>query len=115
VILSFFGKSFDRHRLEDKMRLHGVVPPFAERIHLDLYYPLRRAHRGQVRELPPSKRSNASSSASHAPTISRGASRAAAWFDFLALRPHRLEGVFRHNRDDVLSLVTLAAHVARLD
>ena len=35
----------------------------------------------------------------------------AAWFDFLAERPHRLEGVFRHNRDDVLSLVTLGAHL----
>ena len=35
----------------------------------------------------------------------------AAWFDFLAERPHRLEAVFRHNELDVLSLVVLAAHL----
>lgn len=35
----------------------------------------------------------------------------AAWFDFLAGRAHRLEGIFRHNLDDVLSLVTLVAHL----
>ncbi len=46
-VVSFFGKSFDRHRLEDKMRLHGIAPPFAEKPHLDLYWPLRRRYRGQ--------------------------------------------------------------------
>lgn len=112
AILSFFGKSFDRHRLEDKMRLHGVAPPFESSIHLDLYYPLRRAHRGKFencrlktleRELAGVQRSD-DLPGSFAP---------AAWFDFLARRPHQLEGVFRHNADDVLSLVALAAHLAR--
>src|SRR5262249_35228449 len=42
-----------------------------------------------------------------------GSRAPAAWFDFLHGRPHELEGVFRHNRDDVLSLVALAAHLAR--
>ncbi|MHC4263412.1 MAG: ribonuclease H-like domain-containing protein, partial [Planctomycetota bacterium] len=37
----------------------------------------------------------------------------AAWFDYQAGRPHLLEDVFKHNLDDVLSLVTLTAHVAR--
>ena len=37
----------------------------------------------------------------------------AAWFDYLHGRPHRLEGVFQHNLDDVKSLVTLLAHVGR--
>jgi uncharacterized protein YprB with RNaseH-like and TPR domain len=112
AIISFFGKSFDRHRLEDKMRLHGVAPPFASSIHLDLYFPLRRAHRGKFencrlktleRELVGVQRGD-DLPGSFAP---------AAWFDFLAKRPHRLEGVFRHNADDVLSLVTLAAHLGR--
>jgi uncharacterized protein YprB with RNaseH-like and TPR domain len=112
AILSFFGKSFDRHRLEDKMRLHGVAPPFAECIHLDLYHPLRRAHRGRFencklktleRELVGVQRGD-DLPGSFAP---------AAWFDFLNRRPHRLEGVFRHNADDVLSLVTLATHLGR--
>ncbi|MBL4770279.1 MAG: ribonuclease H-like domain-containing protein, partial [Planctomycetes bacterium] len=38
-----------------------------------------------------------------------------AWFDYLGERPHRLEGVFRHNCDDVLSLVTLLAWLAEVD
>jgi hypothetical protein len=38
----------------------------------------------------------------------------AAWFDFLADRAHRLEGVFRHNLDDVRSLATLAAYLGRV-
>lgn len=111
-VVSFFGKSFDRHRLEDKMRICGVDPPFEGRPHLDLYYPLRRLTRGafgdgklqtmergllgfrRERDLP-------------------GALAPAAWFDYLAGRPHRLEGVFHHNHEDVLSLCVLAALLGR--
>ncbi|MFN0008947.1 MAG: ribonuclease H-like domain-containing protein [Planctomycetota bacterium] len=112
AIVSFFGKSFDRHRLEDKMRLHGIAPPFAGRPHLDLYHPLRRLYGSGFAD-------------ARLKTLERGlcgvereddlpGSRApAAWFDFLHGRKSELEGVFRHNRDDVLSLVTLAAHLAR--
>jgi uncharacterized protein YprB with RNaseH-like and TPR domain len=110
AIVSFFGKSFDRHRLEDRMRCLGIDPPFEEKAHLDLYHPLRRLYRGAFAdhrlrtlesELCGLRREN-DLPGSFAP---------AAWFDFLAGRAHRLEGVFRHNRDDVLSLVTLAAHL----
>jgi uncharacterized protein YprB with RNaseH-like and TPR domain len=111
-LVTFFGKSFDRHRLQDKMRVHGIEPPFAERAHLDLYHPLRRLYGkafddgrlgtlerelcgvARERDLP-------------------GSFAPAAWFDFVAGRPHLLEEVFRHNFDDVLSLTTLAAHLAR--
>ncbi|MCE9594841.1 MAG: ribonuclease H-like domain-containing protein [Planctomycetes bacterium] len=110
-LVTFFGKSFDRHRLQDKMRVHGVEPPFAERPHLDLYHPLRRLYGrafddGRLgtleRELCGVRRER-DLPGSFAP---------AAWFDFLAGRPHLLEEVFRHNFDDVLSLATLAAHLA---
>jgi hypothetical protein len=116
AVVSFFGKSFDRHRLEDKMRLHGIAPPFAGRPHLDLYHPLRRLYRPRIGDGFDDARLR---------TLERelcgvvrhddlpGALAPAAWFDFLHGRPHELEGVFRHNRDDVLSLVTLAAHLAR--
>jgi uncharacterized protein YprB with RNaseH-like and TPR domain len=112
VLVSFFGKSFDRHRLEDKMRLHGVTPPFDGTVHLDLYHPLRRAHRGRYencrlktleKELVGFVR----------PDDLPGSFAPAAWFDFLGGRPHRLEGVFRHNADDVLSLAALMSHLAR--
>lgn len=112
TVVSFFGKSFDRHRLEDKMRAHGVTPTF-DRPHLDLYHPLARM-KGQL----PDGRLN---------TMERelcgfarvddlpGAFAPAAWFDYLAGRPHCLEGVFQHNLDDVLSLVTLTAHLGRVE
>jgi len=111
-VVSFFGKSFDRHRLEDKMRLHGIAPPFNEKPHLDLYWPLRRRYRGHFadcrlrtleRELCQVEREN-DLPGSFAP---------AAWFDYLHGRPHRLEGVFQHNLDDVKSLATLLAHLGR--
>ena len=116
AVVSFFGKSFDRHRLEDKMRIHGIEPPFQGKPHLDLYHPLRRLYR---------PRSGSGLEDGRLRTFERvlcGVERAndlpgsfapAAWFDFLHGRPHDLEGVFRHNLDDVLSLVTLAAHLSR--
>jgi uncharacterized protein YprB with RNaseH-like and TPR domain len=112
ALVTFFGKSFDRHRLEDKMRVHGIAPPFAERPHLDLYHPLRRLYRGAFADgrLATLERELCGVARSH--DLS-GAFAPAAWFDFLAGRPHWLEEVFRHNRDDVKSLATLAAHLAR--
>ncbi len=111
-VVSFFGKSFDRHRLEDKMKIAGVVPPFEGRPHLDLYHPFRRLTHGAFanaklqtmeRELLGFRR------AKDLP----GSLAPAAWFDYLASRPHRLEGVFLHNHEDVLSLVTLSAFLGR--
>ncbi len=128
-VVSFFGKSFDRHRLEDKMRMHRIPAGFAERPHLDLYYPLNRLYtrragwdklaRGAApppggglgdgklgtmeRGLIGLKR-EADLSGAHAP---------AAWFAFLDQRPHLLEEVFRHNALDVWSLVALLAFLGR--
>jgi uncharacterized protein YprB with RNaseH-like and TPR domain len=119
VVVSFFGKVFDRHRLEDKMRMHAIPPPFDGRPHLDLYHPLRRLYRPRP---APGERTVALDARlrtleSELCGVEReddlpGARAPAAWFDFLHGRPHELEGVFRHNLDDVLSLVTLAAHLA---
>jgi hypothetical protein len=106
AIVSFFGKSFDRHRLEDKMRLHGLTPPFAQHVHLDLYWPLRRRHQGRFENCRLKTLERELCGVARADDLP-GSFAPAAWFDFLAGRPHRLEGVFQHNLDDVLSLVTL--------
>ncbi len=111
-VVSFFGKSFDRHRLEDKMRVHGVDPPFASVPHLDLCHPLRRLYRDALPD------ARLRTMESELVGVAReddlpGAFAPEAWFDFLAGRPHRVEGVFQHNLDDVLSLATLAAHLGR--
>ncbi len=94
------------------MKIAGVVPPFEGRPHLDLYHPFRRLTHGAFanaklqtmeRELLGFRR------AKDLP----GSLAPAAWFDYLASRPHRLEGVFLHNHEDVLSLVTLSAFLGR--
>lgn len=109
-VVSFFGKSFDRHRLEDKMRIHGIDPPFESRPHLDLYHPLRRIYRGCF---PDNRLGTLERELCGVDRVDDlpGAYAPEAWFDYLAGRPHRLEAVFRHNYDDVLSLVVLAYHL----
>lgn len=109
-LVSFFGKSFDRHRLEDKMRLHRIAPPFAELPHLDLYHPLRRFHGAGLADTRLATMERALAGVERADDLP-GSLAPAAWFDFLAERPHRLEGVFQHNELDVLSLVVLCAHL----
>ncbi len=114
ALVSFFGKSFDRHRLEDKMRIAGVEPPFEGLPHLDLYHPFQRLTKGHY------ENGRLCTMESQLCGLEReddlpGSLAPAAWFDFLAERPHRLEGVFAHNLDDVLSLVTLAAYLGRAE
>ena len=113
LLVTFFGKSFDRHRLEDKMRLHGVTPPFAGKPHLDLYHPLRRLYAASLPDARLRTMEHALCGVERADDLP-GSFAPAAWFDFLAGRAHLLEGVFAHNADDVLSLVTLGAHLGRV-
>lgn len=109
-LVSFFGKSFDRHRLEDKMRLHGVRPPFEALPHLDLYHPCRRLYGGRFDDTRLATMERELCGVERDRDLP-GAFAPAAWYDFLARRPHLLEEVFRHNRDDVLSLVTLGVEL----
>jgi uncharacterized protein YprB with RNaseH-like and TPR domain len=111
AIVSFFGKSFDRHRLEDKMRILGVPPPFEHVPHLDLYWPLRRLCAGRFENGRLKTLESALCGVARADDLP-GSFAPAAWFDFLGNRPHQLEGVFRHNLWDVLSLVALLPHAA---
>lgn len=114
TLVTFFGKSFDRHRLEDKMRVHAVASPFAPLVHLDLFHPLRRLYK---RSFPDTRLSTMERRLVGVERMEDlpGSFAPEAWFDFVAGRAHRLEDVFRHNRDDVLSLVVLAAHLGRVE
>ena len=111
-MVSFFGKSFDRHRLEDKMRIAGVEAPFEGLAHLDLYHPFRRLTQGSLPDgrLQTMERELLDF---HRTDDLPGSFAPAAWFDYLAGRAHRLEGVFEHNHHDVLSLAALAAYLGR--
>lgn len=114
ALVTFFGKTFDRHRLEDKMRVHGVRPPFKERAHLDLYHPLRALYRPALVDARLATLERVLCGLVREDDLS-GAYAPEAWYDFLAGRPHRLERVFAHNRDDVLSLATLCAHLGAIE
>ncbi len=114
ALVTFFGKTFDRHRLEDKMRVHGVKPPFESRAHLDLYHPLRALYRPALENARLGTFERVLCGVERQDDLS-GAFAPEAWYDFLAGRPHRLERVFAHNRDDVLSLATLCAHLGSLE
>jgi hypothetical protein len=111
-VVSFFGKAFDRHRLEDKMRVHGIAPPFADLPHLDLYHPCRRLYGTAFEDGRLATLERALCGVARGEDLS-GAHAPAAWFDYLAGRAHLCEQVFQHNLLDVLSLVTLAAHLGR--
>lgn len=111
-VVTFFGKSFDRHRLEDRMRVLGIEPPFGALAHLDLYHPLRRLYGGSLPDLRLRTVEAALCGIERAHDLP-GSFAPAAWFDFVAGRPHRLEGVFEHNAADVASLAALAAHLGR--
>ena len=111
TLVSFFGKSFDRHRLEDQMRLHHVDPPFEGRAHLDLYHPCKRLYGKAFADGRLSTMERELCGVERERDLP-GAFAPAAWFDFLAQREHLLEAVFLHNRLDVLSLVVLCAHLS---
>lgn len=113
-VVSFFGKSYDRHRLEDKMRLHGIDAPFDETPHLDLFHPLARLTKGSLPDAKLSRLERELVGVTREDDLP-GSFAPAAWFDFLRGRPHRLEEVFQHNQDDVLSLVLLAGYLGTVE
>jgi uncharacterized protein YprB with RNaseH-like and TPR domain len=92
------------------MRMHKLEPPFAERAHLDLYYPSRKLHRAHLPNCKLATLERAVCGVERERDLP-GSFAPEAWFDFLAGRPHLLEDVFRHNADDVLSLVALCARI----
>lgn len=114
LVVTFFGKSFDRHRLEDKLRFHSLPTPFSDKPHLDLYWPCRRLYGAALPNGRLATMERALLGFERQDDLP-GSLAPAAWLDFLAGRAHRLEQVFAHNRDDLLSLVGLVAHLGRAE
>lgn len=111
-VVTFFGKSFDRHRLADKMKIHGMTCRFPTEQHADLYHICRARFgwrlpdvrlRTVEREILKTVRNN----------DLPGSEAPAAYFNYLAGRPTLLPLVFKHNRDDVISLVHILQHCGR--
>ncbi len=113
ALVTFNGRCFDLPLLETRFTLNRLRPPGALP-HLDLLHPTRRLYR---RRLP-------SCRLAHLETALLGLEREddvpgwlipSLYFDYLRFgRAAPLEAVFRHNSLDILSMVTLFAHLARV-
>jgi uncharacterized protein YprB with RNaseH-like and TPR domain len=112
VFISYNGRSYDTPLLKGRYRMHCQEHPFAERRHVDLLYPVRRAYRGVWANC-------------RLQTIERellgivrdddlpGAEAPAAWLSFLRGQSSRNLGrVVEHNRQDVLTLSILLDRLA---
>ena len=105
-LVTFVGKTFDRHRLAARFGVQRIEHQILTMPHQDLYYVARRALRGSV----PNTRLR---------TVERvllgleraddlpGSEAPAAFLSWLRDRTGLVDRVFEHNRLDVLSLVTL--------
>jgi uncharacterized protein YprB with RNaseH-like and TPR domain len=112
VLVTFVGKSFDRHRLAARMSVCKVAAPVLAARHLDLYHLARRAWR---HELPDVRLS----------TVERerlglnrdrdlpGRDAPRAFLDWLRDRTGEVDRVLEHNRLDVLSLFALLGLLGR--
>lgn len=108
VLVTYVGKSFDRHRIASRLTLHDVAAPILTPRHLDLYYLSRRAWRDQLPDV-------------RLQTVERerlglrrsddlpGSEAPQAFLDWVRDGTGEIARVFEHNRLDVLTLVTLMA------
>jgi len=112
TLVTFVGKSFDRHRLAARMAMHRIPSGIVQAPHLDLYHLARRAYR---QRLPDTRLRTVEESvlgvrrADDLP----GAEAPAAWLAWLDDETGPVDRVFEHNRLDVLSLVTLLGALAQ--
>jgi len=113
ALVSFNGRCFDLALLETRFTLNRLRPP-EPAAHIDLLYPARRLYRRRLE----------SCRLAHLETALLGLEREddvpgwmipSLYFDYLRFgRATPLEAVFRHNALDILSMVTLLAHLAHI-
>ena len=112
IFVSYNGRSYDAPLLKGRYRLHRQAHPFAERGHVDLLHPVRRAYRGIWENC-------------RLQTIERrllgivrdddlpGHEAPAAWLAYLRGQSStNLGRVLDHNRQDVLTLAILFDRLA---
>lgn len=111
TLVTFFGKNFDRWRLEDRMTTLGMVSRLPADRHLDLFYAARRLFRGRYPDLR-LKTLEEGLLGFHREDDLPGAECPEAYFAWLRGQDrNRLAAVFRHNLLDILSLVVLAVEL----
>ncbi len=105
-LVTFVGKSFDRHRLAARMAVHRLRSRVLSSKHLDLYYMARRVWQ---EELPNVRLQTVER---HKLGVQRdddlpGAEAPVAFLEWIRDGSGPVDRVFEHNRLDVLTLVTL--------
>ncbi len=113
-LVTYNGRSFDVPVVETRLTLARVAPPWAGWPHFDLLHPMRRLYRHRM---PGCRLADAERRLLRIdrPDDIPGWLIPSLYFDYLrAGRAAPLRGVFRHNADDVLSLVGVLARLARL-
>lgn len=111
VLVTFVGKSFDRHRLASRMTLHRLPTDVLRTEHLDLYHAARRAYKGRLSDTR-LRTVEESVLGVYRDEDMPGADAPAAWLGWLDDGTGRIDRVFEHNRLDVLSLVVLLGALA---
>ncbi len=112
VLVTFSGKSFDRHRLADRLAFHGMDETVRRMLHLDLLHSARRVykkHLPNVRLRTLEERVLRFYREDDLP----GSECPRLYLDWLRGHAVDLGAVFRHNELDVLTLVVLAARLGR--
>ena len=114
-LVSFNGKSFDRNVLSDRFTMNRMEPDrVLELPHLDLLHPARRLFAKTHMSCSLGSLEEHRLGVFRCETEVRGAEVPERWFDFLRTgRFELVEPVIDHNVLDLLSLLTLAAHLAR--
>jgi len=113
-LVTYNGRSFDVPVVETRLTLARLRPPWRDGVHLDLLHAVRRLYRHR---LPGCRLAEAEGRLLRfeRPDDMPGWLVPRAYFDYLrAGRLAPLRPLFRHNRDDVLSLATLVAHLGSL-
>ncbi len=114
AIVTFNGKTFDLPLLETRLILARREQALTALPHLDLLHAARRIYRDRFASCRLGELERQVLGLERQEDVP-GAEIPALYFRYLHTRRFRpLVGVLRHNRDDVLSLVTLTAHLARL-
>ena len=110
LLVTFVGKTFDRHRLAARMSIHRVDAPILDPLHLDLYYLARRLWK---QELPDVRLRTVEEQrlGLFRDDDLPGREAPYAFLSWVRDRTGAVDRVLEHNRLDVLSLVTLLAEV----
>ena len=111
VLVSYVGKSFDRHRIAARLAVHRLQAPILTAQHLDLYYAARRAF---GKQLPDCKLRTVEEQrlSLHRADDLPGSEAPVAFLQWLRDRTGQIDRVLEHNRLDVLSVAALLGLIA---